>query len=127
MFVDGYDFTAYKEAGFIRFDEQDKDVAKGVSLSAPELDGFGEWWKYLSNASKLSPIPKGKGFEFPEGVLRLGGTFVLNGDEIVYQWSDRLPGDHPEINDVLSIAKEAAANKKESSFSIDGMLKNIFS
>jgi hypothetical protein len=45
--------------------------------------------------------------EVPEGVLRLGGTFVVKGDKVLYQWNDRLPGDHPDIQEVLEIAKSA--------------------
>jgi hypothetical protein len=55
--------------------------------------------------------------EIPEGVLRLGGTFVMNGDQIIYRWSDRLPGDHPDIEEVLQIAKEAAAKKQSNPIS----------
>jgi len=126
IFVDGYDFTAYKEVGFGRFDEQDKEVLKGVTLSAPDLGGFGEWYKYVSNVMKISPIPKDMKFgDIPEGVLRLGGTFVVDGDDVVYQWSDRVPGDHPEIEDVLNAAKKSAAEKK-SQFSLDSLFKNMF-
>jgi hypothetical protein len=93
-FVDGYDFAAYQAAGFGKFDT---DKAKG-------------WWNYFTSVGKISPIPKDMKFgEIPEGVLRLGGTFVIQGDTIVYQWSDRLPGDHPNVAEVWNIAKEAAA------------------
>jgi len=126
IFVDGYDFTAYKEAGFGRFDEQDKEVVKQVSLTAPDLGGVGEWWKYLSNSMKVAPIPEDMKFgEIPEGVLRLGGTFVVNDDDIVYQWSDRLPGDHPDIANVLSVAKVSAAAKKDQ-YSVVSIFKNMF-
>jgi len=127
IFVDGYDFTAYKDAGFGRFDEQDKEVVKQVTLEAPDLGGVGEWWKYFSNVMKVSPIPKDMKFgDIPEGVLRLGGTFVVNGNDVVYQWSDRLPGDHPEISTVLGAAKESVNTKKDQ-FSIDSLFKNVFS
>ena len=54
--------------------------------------------------------------EIPEGVLRLGGTFVVSGNDIVYRWSDRLPGDHPDIQQVLDTALASA--KKGSSFQL---------
>jgi hypothetical protein len=112
-FVDDYEFGAYKRAGFGRFDETDKDVAKAAmkNMVAPELErGVRGWWNYLTTAAKVSPIPKDMKFgDIPEGVLRLGGTFVVKGDKILYRWSDGVPGDHPDIEEVLTIAKEAAA------------------
>lgn len=57
-FVDDYSFDAYKAAGFSRFDQVDKDVAKKIGMgSAPEL-GFGEWINYFTTVGKVSPIPK---------------------------------------------------------------------
>jgi len=130
MFVDGYDFTAYKEAGFTRFDEQPKDVVKGVKLDAPNMPGgIKGWGKYIGNVMKLSPVPGDMKFgDIPEGVLRLGGTFVISGDEVVYQWSDRVPGDHPSVEKVSAIARETAANKSSSKggFSLEDVFKNIF-
>ncbi len=39
----------------------------------------------------------------PEGVLRLGGTFVLNGNDVLYAQAEELPGMSPEIKDVLAL------------------------
>jgi len=111
--VDDYSFDAYTAAGFGRFDEIDKDVAKEAmkNMGAPSL-GFSGAWNYISSAGTLAPIPKDmKLGEFPEGVLRLGGTFVVSGNEIKYRWSDRLPGDHPDIEKVYKIAEEASLKK----------------
>jgi len=113
VLVDDYSFDAYKAAGFGRFDEQDKDVAKEASknMGAPAI-GLKGAWDYMTSAGKLAPIPKDMKFgEIPEGVLRLGGTFVVNGNEIKYRWSDRLPGDHPDIEKVFNIAKEESTKK----------------
>lgn len=110
MLVDGYEFGAYKNAGLGRIDEQDPEVAKAVTMSAPTL-GLGTWWKYLTNVAKMSPIPPRAanfGSGIPEGVLRLGATFVIKGDEVLYQWSDRLPGDHPDVSKVAAIATAEA-------------------
>lgn len=130
MFVDGYDFTAYKQVGFGRFDQQDKSVVKGVKLEAPNLPGgFSGWWKYFSNVMKLSPVPKDMKFgEVPEGVLRLGGTFVVNGDDVVYQWSDRVPGDHPSTDKVSKISMETsiAEKNKPKPMSAQSFFDNIF-
>mmetsp|Transcript_24801 Transcript_24801/g.35570 ORF Transcript_24801/g.35570 Transcript_24801/m.35570 type:complete len:271 (+) Transcript_24801:40-852(+) len=108
VFVDDFtDFKAYKAVGFGRFDQTDKEVAKQVKLSAPTIGGIKSWWKYFTNLNVLSPIPQGLTFgQIPEGVLRLGGTFVVSGDDIIYRWSDRLPGDHPDVKQVLKIAQE---------------------
>lgn len=111
--VDDYSFDAYKAAGFGRFDEIDKDVAKEATknMGAPNL-GFNGAWNYITSAGALAPIPKDMKFgEIPEGVLRLGGTYVVSGNEIKYCWSDRLPGDHPDIEKVYMIAKEASLKK----------------
>lgn len=115
MFVDDYSFDAYKSAGFGRFDQVDKEVAKNIKLSAPEL-GFGEWMNYMKLVGKVSPVPKDMKFgEFPEGVLRTGGTFVIQKGNVVYQWADTVPGNHPVVEEVANIARDAAIAKKEES------------
>ena len=114
VFVDDYDFGAYKSAGFGTFTDVDKDVAKKAmkNMVAPKLDGgILGWWNYLTSAVKLAPIPKDtstnmKFGDLPEGVLRLGGTFVVKDDEILYRWNDGVPGDHPNIQEVYQIAKQ---------------------
>ncbi len=104
MFVDDYTFGAYKAAGFKSFTDVDKDDVKDVKMTAPDLS-FSQWMGYFGNVMKVSPVPNDMKFgQVPEGVLRLGGTFVIKGDEILYQWNDRLPGDHPDIQEVLDIA-----------------------
>jgi len=104
MFVDDYSFGAYKNVGFKSFTEVDKEDVKAVKMSAPNLS-FKQWMGYAGNVGKVSPIPKDMKFgQVPEGVLRLGGTFIVDGDEVLYQWSDRLPGDHPDIAEVVKIA-----------------------
>jgi len=89
---------------------------KEAKLAKPDLS-FQQWMSYFGSVMKVSPIPKDMKFgEIPEGVLQLGGTFVVDGNEVVYQWSDRVPGDHPEIDDVLAAAKNSVNIKKEKSF-----------
>jgi len=111
MFVDDYNFGAYKSVGFQSFTDVDKDVVKNVKLSAPDLS-FSQWMDYFGSVMKVSPIPKDMKFgEIPEGVLRLGGTFILRGKDVVYQWSDIVPGDHPDIQQVLDQAKGYAEKK----------------
>ena len=99
MLVDGYEFNAYKGAGFGVIGDVKPDK---IELKPPQ--GV-DWMKYLFNVGKLSPIPKDLKFgQIPEGVTRLGGTFVVEDDKIVYAWADDIPGDHPDVNEVLKAA-----------------------
>ena len=105
VFVDDYSFGAYEAAGFgvVGDDEEaSKAAAKEVNFN-PGL-GPQEWWNYLTSTAALAPIPKDLKFgEVPQGVLRLGGTFVVSGDgEVLFAHADRLPGDHPEVEKVLA-------------------------
>ena len=34
----------------------------------------------------------------------LSHNVVVQGDEVEYQWSDRVPGDHPDIDEIVKIA-----------------------
>ena len=71
-------------------------------MKAPNLT-FSQWLAYFSSVGSLSPIPKTLKFgQVPEGVLRLGGTFGINGDKIVYRYDDGVPGDHPTPLDVIN-------------------------
>jgi hypothetical protein len=122
MFVDGYDFKVYNKMGFKSFTDQDTELLKEFKLVVPKLS-FRQWFNYAMSFGKVSPIPKDVSFgKVPEGVLRLGGTFVVNGDDIVYQWSDKIPGDHPDIQEVVSVAVEStkmstsASEEKEDNF-----------
>lgn len=113
MYVDDYSFDAYKSAGFGRFDQVDKETVKDIKMTAPELK-FGEWMNYFSVVGKVSPVPKDMKFgEVPEGVLWTGGTFVIQNNDVLYQWTDTVPGNHPVIEDVVKVAKDAAQAKKE--------------
>ena len=101
MFVDDYNFQAYKSLGFRNIGET---KVEEIKLRTPELGGFREWFRYLSNSIRLSPIEEGK-MGVPEGVLRLGGTFVVKGSDVVYQWNDSIPGDTPELEDVMKFVE----------------------
>lgn len=99
--MDDYSFRAYNAAGLGKIGDDSAasaEAAKGMKAPA----GF-DWWKYAKNVVKLSPVPKDLKFgQIPEGVTRLGATFVFDGDNVEYAWADRIPGDHPEIESVLS-------------------------
>lgn len=106
LFVDDSpSFDAYTKAGFEKIGEskQKPDMAK---LKAPRMGGARGWWRYLTNVANLSPVPSDLKFgEVPEGVLRLGGTFVIDGEEVLFAHADTFPGDHPAIADVLRAAR----------------------
>jgi len=60
-----------------------------------------DWMGYLGSVAGLSPKPA-EGEQFPEGVKKQGGTFVLQGrDKIAFASADRIPGDDPAVNVVL--------------------------
>ncbi len=96
--VDDLSFDAYKKAGLGKIGD-DVNAMKNAKMKNP--DGL-NWIAYLSSAMKLAPIPKGMKFgSIPEGVLRLGGTFVIDKNVLKYEYLDAVPGDVPSISDVL--------------------------
>jgi len=106
FYVDGYQTQSYKNAGLSMMDMASLSLS---NIKKPNLGGVGQWWKYVSNFKNLAPIPDGGRFgDIPDTVLMLGGTFVMNGDEIIYKWKDSYPGETPNIEEVLGIA---AGNK----------------
>ena len=107
MFVDNYDFDAYQNVGFGTMKDLDGAEVKDLKLTAPKMRGFAGWWKYLSNVAAISPIEPGKA-GIPEGVLRLGGTFVINNDAIIYSWKDIVPGDTPNLDEVMKLIENKA-------------------
>lgn len=104
LFVDDTaNFEAYTSAGFGKIGES--KPPSNVQLKAPNLSAK-TWWRYLTNVASLSPVPSGLKFgEVPEGVLRLGGTFVIDGDNVLFAHADSFPGDAPAIADVLRAAR----------------------
>jgi hypothetical protein len=111
FFVDGYDFAAYKEAGFGRFDEKPKEVTENVKPKPAKFGGVKGWWTFMTSFIPLAPVTPDMKFPenlTPEGLFWVGGTFVVKGNDIVYRWDDRISGDHPEADEVLEIAKNAA-------------------
>lgn len=109
-FVDGEDMAGYDAAGFGSMDgSQDSQAAKEAagSLRAPTL-GAGQWWKYLTNTMALTSIPEGMKFgDIPPAVIRLGGTFAVDGDRVLFAHADRIPGDHPDLDTVLGLVGAA--------------------
>ena len=117
VFVDGYAFAAYEAAGFGSFALGGPPAGDAVTAAAAERAkaaaqrlkppnlALGQWLRYFGAVGAVSPIPPGMRFgEVPQGVLRLGGTFVIAGDVARFAHSDALPGDHPRIDDVIAAA-----------------------
>ena len=97
-------FDLYEAAGFGKIG----DVANPSQMPAPPGFDLGQWFKYLANVGQLSPIPKDMKFgEFPEGVKVLGGTYAIDGDEVLFAHSDEVPGATPNIEEVLAAAGAA--------------------
>lgn len=94
MLVDDYSFGAFNGVGFGKIGEDAKLAIKGTkNMKAPALTA-GRFFSYFKSVGKLAPNT--------EGVLRLGGTFGINGKEVVYLYEDGVPGDHPIPSEVLS-------------------------
>lgn len=113
ILVDDYNHMLYKELGFGRFDEIADfgwlDVAKAGKLLRFTDLGAGNLLKYTTKGLSLAPV-KGRvdWRNLPEGGLRNGGTLIVKGDDVVYQWIDKIPSDVPNVNDVLDRARKAA-------------------
>lgn len=99
IFVDdSSEFDAYTSKGFGKIG----DVTPASADMKPPGFSMGQWWSYISNVMSLSPVPKDLKFgDVPQGVLVLGGTFAIDGDDVVFAWSDSVPGAHPEVSDVV--------------------------
>lgn len=82
--------------------ELGQEMPNDLIMRPPGLGGLPAWWKYVTNVMELSPVEPGSK-EFPEGVKRLGGTFIIDGNTCIYQWNDRIPGDTPDLDAVMKI------------------------
>lgn len=98
---DSADFAGYKAAGFnVLLGE--KTLETPPDFKPPKAMGIGKWMAYMRNVASLSPVPKDMKFgEFPDGVRVLGGTYAIDGDEVLFSHMDEVPGATPEISAVL--------------------------
>lgn len=97
---DSADFLGYKSVGFNMM-IGDKKLETPPDFKPPTM-GMGKWVSYMRNVASLSPIPKDMKFgEVPQGVRVLGGTYAIDGDEVVFSHMDEVPGATPEIAAVL--------------------------
>jgi len=114
ILVDDYDHTLYKKLEFSRFDEAElvwSDTLKASKLLQFTNIGVANLLNYTTKALTMAPV-KGRvdWRSLPEGGLRNGGTLIVNGEDIVYQWSDKIPSDVPNVNDILNMARKVAKN-----------------
>mmetsp|Transcript_26929 Transcript_26929/g.48677 ORF Transcript_26929/g.48677 Transcript_26929/m.48677 type:complete len:134 (-) Transcript_26929:202-603(-) len=109
VFVDSSDgYEAYRAMNFGRL-EFGKSLPDGLELQAPDMGGIGGWFQYLNKVVALSPKPaKGSEGGVPEGVTLLGGTLVVQDEQVTYAWADRIPGDHPKPQGVFENLPNAA-------------------
>ena len=49
--------------------------------------------------------------ELPEGVLRLGGTFALDRDIVLYSYEEGVPGDTPNVDNVIAVFQTSSLFK----------------
>ena len=96
------DFAAYRAAGFTNL-MGDTQLESAPDFKPPRDMSPGRWWSYLRNVMALSPKPEKVG-EFPQGVKVLGGTYVIDGDDVVFDHQDVVPGATPDISAVLAAA-----------------------
>jgi len=116
LIEDSEDFQAYKKAGF-NYLMGDKQIKPGdLNFKPPQMMKPGTWFKYLANVANLAPVPKGQKLELggkvPEGVKVLGGTYAIDGDEVLFSHQDQVPGDVPELEDVFKSIKAAPLGMK---------------
>ena len=105
IFVDGYGMGAYESAGFQQNLAFGMSLPEGYVMKPPGMGGLGGWWKYFSNVASISPAPSETVTrEDVLGVVaKLGGTFVIDGDNVIFQWNDAIPGDHPDLDDIRKL------------------------
>ena len=107
IFVDETSLQAYNAMGLGQiFENKEKTAKGGLKFKPPRLGGFGEWKKYLLNVGRVTPRGS-TNQEIIKKVSKLGATYGVSGDKIVYTYEEGVPGDNPDINAVLSAVKAA--------------------
>jgi len=96
---DSSDFAAYRAAGFRSL------LGEDSLTSPPDVKPLGQlgprkWFQYFRNVGELAPKAD-KPFALPTGVRVLGGTYAINGSDVVFKHQDVVPGATPDINAVL--------------------------
>ncbi|CAJ1405629.1 unnamed protein product [Effrenium voratum] len=95
------DSNGYQAYAAMNFGRLGESTPTGVKMEVPDLGGVGGVFKYLGKVVSLAPEQRDeKGV--PQGVLLLGGTFVVKSTEVTYAWADRIPGDYPKPAEVFA-------------------------
>jgi hypothetical protein len=108
IFIDDYNsLKLYNAVGFGKFTDISGEDLKSAKVRIPNI-GPATWMKYATNFLSISPLEGSRFLEsgLPEGGLKNGGTFVIKGSDVIYQWFDTIPGDYPNPEDVLQVAKK---------------------
>jgi len=110
IFVDDLEtFSGYRSLGFQKFGWNDIRRHWKTVEFPPKLSSIVQGFQYVTSIPSIGPFVKGQSLRVPEGGLVMGGTYVIAGNEIVYEWRDKLPGDLPDPRDVLSAMEEQIA------------------
>lgn len=100
---DTSDYEAFRAAGFGLLTEG--GMPKDMQLRAPDFGGnIGAMFNYMKSVAFLSPV-RDLNEGFPKGVLLLGGTLLLQRSRVVFARADRVPGDYPAPDVVLSVVE----------------------
>jgi len=65
----------------------------------------GKWFSYLSNVAKVAPQAEAGAKGVPEGVRVLGGTYVIDGGNVLFSHQDVVPGATPDLDEVFAAAR----------------------
>lgn len=105
--IDDPSMPGYVGMGFKNLFDNNELTLKGAkNLKAPALT-FGDWFNWVRTAVTLAPKD--------QGVLRLGGVFGLYKDAVIYAYEEGVPGDVPDIDEVLlTFEKEKVSRMKVS-------------
>lgn len=108
VLVEDYNLQVYQNIGLDSLGSG--TMPKDLQLQAPTLNAI-SWWQYLTNVMSLSPMPSKTvtNEQAMATVSQLGGTFVVNGNNILFQQQERIPGDAANLTQVMSIIRAAAA------------------
>ena len=105
IFVDQPTLESYNAMGLGKMFEN-KELTKkgGKNFKAPNLT-FNEWKNYLTSVGKV--MPAGSNEDVLLKVSKLGATYAINKKNIVYVYEEGVPGDNPDIKEVLAIIKNS--------------------
>lgn len=103
IFVDQESFQSYNGMGLGKlFDNQEKTKLGAKNIKMP-VWSFDQWKTYIIAVKYVAP----NGKNVIEGVSKLGATYGINGKNIIYIYEEGVPGDNPDINQIVSLLKSS--------------------